>query len=247
MVFAAGLGTRMRPITEHTPKALVKLGGKTLLDYALDSFEAAGCERIVVNLHHLGDLIRDHLRARPRGGAEICLSDESPQLLETGGGVVKALPLLGDAPFFCANSDTVWFDGPASALDRLADEYAAHDETDALLLLHRKTQAVGYRGQGDFALNGEGRLFRGAERPFVFTGLQVLHPRLLRGRTAEPFSLRELYLAAERASTDGHLERMRGLIHAGDWVHVGSPADLADAERFVQARSEAGAKTESTG
>lgn len=232
ILFSAGLGTRMRPLTEHTPKALIPLAGKPLLDYALERFEAAGCTRIVVNTHHLAQQIADHLQQRP-ARAEVIRSHED-ELLETGGGAVKALTWLGAQPFFCANMDTLWFDGPgASALDRLRAHWDP-ERMDALLLLQPLARTVGYSGRGDFGLNASGELTRTGERPFVATGLYVLHPRLLAGRKVEPFSMRELWFAPERA--DGSLARIHGLEHDGDWLHVGTPAELAAAETFLAQR-----------
>jgi MurNAc alpha-1-phosphate uridylyltransferase len=235
MLFAAGLGTRLRPLTDRTPKPLVEVAGKPLLDYALDRFEAAGVTRIVVNTHHLAEQVETHVRSR-KSRAELCLSREEP-VLETGGGVVKALPLLGDAPFFSANSDTIWVDGSESALARLARAYDP-ERMDALLLLHPRDTAIGYSGPGNFALLADGQLARTSEAPYVFTGLQVLHPRLFAGRRAEPFSVRDLYLAAEGAR--GALSRMFGLLHDGDWIHVGTMDELREAEHYFAGRATSG-------
>ncbi|HEY6876829.1 MAG TPA: nucleotidyltransferase family protein [Polyangiales bacterium] len=238
ILFSAGLGTRMRPLTEHTPKALIQLAGKPLLDYALERFEAARCTRIVVNTHHLAEQIAAHLERR-RSRAEIIRSHE-PVLLETGGGAVRALPWLGStAPFFCANMDTLWFDGPqTSALDRLRAAYDP-EAMDALLLLQPLSRVVGYAKGGDFGLNAAGELTREGERPYVATGLYVLHPRTLAGRAAEPFSMRDVWFAPQRA--DGSLARIHGLVHDGDWLHVGTPGELAAAEAFMAQRAQAGA------
>jgi MurNAc alpha-1-phosphate uridylyltransferase len=233
ILFSAGLGTRMRPLTEHTPKALIQLAGKPLLDYALERFEAAGCTRIVVNTHHHAQQIAEHL-ARRTSHAEIIRSHE-PVLLETGGGAVQALQWLGaEQAFFCANMDTLWFDGPReSAIDRLR----AHWDPvtmDALLLLQPLARTVGYAGRGDFALNAAGEVTRAGEREYVATGLYVLHPRTLAGRAAEPFSMRDVWFAPQRA--DGSLARIHGLVHDGDWVHVGTPGELSAAEAFMARR-----------
>jgi N-acetyl-alpha-D-muramate 1-phosphate uridylyltransferase len=230
ILFSAGLGTRMRPLTEHTPKALIELAHKPLLDYALDRFEAAGCTRIVVNTHHLAEQIAAHL-ARRRSRSEIIRSHE-PVLLETGGGAVQALPWLGsEQAFFCANMDTLWFDGPgASAVERMRQAYDP-SRMDALLLLQPLSRTVGYGGRGDFGMNQAGELTREGERPYVATGLYALHPRTLAGRRAEPFSMRDVWFAPQRP--DGSLARIHGLVHDGDWLHVGTPAELAAAEAFV--------------
>lgn len=232
MLFAAGLGTRMRPLTEHTPKALIELAGKPLLGYALERFEAADVKRIVVNTHHLAPQIAAYLAAR-NTRAELVRSHE-PVLLETGGGVVQALPWLGQEPFFTANMDTLWFDGSVPALARLCATYDP-ERMDALLLLQPRAHTHGYSGPGDFGLTATGELTRGSERPYVATGLQVLHPRTLVGRAPTPFSMREIWLGA--AQPDGRLARIHGLVHDGDWLHVGTPSELAAAEQFLAARA----------
>ena len=232
MLFAAGLGTRMRPLTATTPKPLVRVAGRPLLDYAIDRLAAFGVSRIVINTHHLAEQVQAHVRALP-SRAELCISHEDP-VLETGGGIVKALSLLGDGPFFSANSDTIWIDGIEPALSRLAHAYDP-SRMDALLLLHPRHKAIGYSGPGNFALTDEGQLVRAAQPPYVFTGLQVLHPRLFAHRRAEPFSLRDLYTAAEGAR--GALSRMFGLLHDGDWIHVGTLEELAQAEQYFERTS----------
>ncbi|MDB4991637.1 MAG: mannose-phosphate guanylyltransferase [Myxococcaceae bacterium] len=231
MLFAAGLGTRMRPLTEHTPKALIEVAGKTILDYALAHFEAAGCERIVVNTHHLAPQLAEHL-ARHRGPAEIVRIHEDV-LLETGGAVVNALSLLGDEAFYCMNVDMIWRDDGLPALERLQRAYDP-STMDALLLLQPMTRTVSYGGKGDFGLNEHGELTRSADRPYAYASLQAIHPRLFRGRRVEPFSLRDLWFAGQRA--DGSLARMHGLVHEGDWLHIGTPAELAAADQFLRAR-----------
>lgn len=234
MVFAAGLGTRMGALTESTPKPLVHVAGAQLLDYALTPFERAGCTRIVVNAHYLGDQIADYLAQR-QSPSELCLSHEIERL-ETGGGIVQALSLLGDAPFFSANSDAFILDAPgSSALARLAQAFDP-DRWDGMLLLHPVERAVGYAGHGNFDLSPEGELVRSERPAFVFTGIQILHPRLFRGRPATPFSLRALYDEAEQPS--GVLRRFGGVVHEGDWVHVGTPLELTAAEAFLRSRSE---------
>jgi MurNAc alpha-1-phosphate uridylyltransferase len=226
IALSAGLGLRMRPITLTLPKPLARVMGKTLLDHALDRLAGAGVTECVVNVHHLGHLIRDHLKERLRPG--ILISDESDQLLETGGGVARALPLLGQEAFFAVNADILWLDGAEPALKRLA---ALWDETrmDALLLLARKDTAFGYEGPGDFFLAGEaGRPLRrgqAAEAPFVFAGVQILHPRLVKDVPEGPFSLNLLY---DRALAE---ERLFALAHDGGWFHIGTPEALEAANR----------------
>ncbi|MGE3933348.1 MAG: nucleotidyltransferase family protein [Rhodospirillaceae bacterium] len=228
MVLAAGLGLRMRPITETVPKPLVAVGGRTMLDRALDHLVRAGVGDAVVNVHYLPGKIVRHLETRwaPR----IAISREEA-LLETGGGVAKALPLLGAAPFYVVNADIVWLDGARPALLRLADTWDAA-RMDALLLLHPRDGAIGYDGAGDFRLAGDGRALRrdGATAPFVFTGVQILHPALFDGAPGGAFSLNVLYA---RAAARG---RLCGLAHDGGWLHIGTPAGLAEAEAALAAR-----------
>lgn len=224
MVLAAGLGKRMRPITDTMPKPLVRLAGRTLLDRAIDALASAGIEQIVVNIHYLGAMIEDHLASRT--APEIILSREDGMLLETGGGIAKALPYLGSDPFFAVNADIAWTDGSTPALTRLA---AAWQDAamDALLLLYPVSQATGYDGAGDYDIADDGRLRRRTDEPaapFVFTGVQLLHPRLFDGAPEGRFSLSLLY---DRAQETG---RLYGLVHDGDWHHIGTPAGLAEAE-----------------
>ncbi len=234
MVLAAGLGLRLRPITENLPKPLVPVAGRTMLDRALDALDAAGIDSCVVNAHYLGDMIASHVapRARPR----VRLSREET-LLDTGGGVAKVLPWLDGGPFFTVNADIVWDEAPGpSALARLA---AAFDPArmDALLLVVPVARAVGYDGAGDFFLEDAGTLARrGAApaAPFVFTGLQVLSPALFAELPAGPFSLNLLY---DRARAAG---RLHGLVHAGRWFHIGTPEGLAQAEAALAAPEGAG-------
>jgi len=221
MVLAAGRGVRMRPLTNDKPKALVSLCGETLLDRALNQCRDAGVRSIAVNAHYKGELIRNHLH----DATDIRLSWED-ELLETGGGVCKALPLLGTGPFLVINCDSVWFDAGQSALSRLGDVWR-EDEMDALLLLQAVERAVGYSGSGDFSQDETGRISRRGDRdaaPLVFMGVQVLHPRLFADEKVEPFSLNRLY---DKALAQ---QRLFGLVHDGAWYHVGTPEDLATAE-----------------
>ena len=229
MVLAAGLGTRMKPLTERLPKPLVLVAGRTLLDRALDRLAEAGVETAVVNLHHLGDMIADHLKGREK--PKIVLSREQERL-ETGGGVRNALPLLGGGPFFAVNADVLWLNGPYDALARLKSHWR-DAEMDALLLLHETTVAFGYDGAGDFLADPAGKLARRPEReiaPYLFTGVQVLHPRLFRDCPEGAFSLNVLY---DRAITAG---RLHGIVHDGEWFHVGTPEGLAEAENYMRVR-----------
>jgi MurNAc alpha-1-phosphate uridylyltransferase len=227
MIFAAGLGERMRPITNSLPKPLVEVQGRSLLDRILDRLEANGIAEAVINLHHLGQQIEAHLATRK--APKIIFSPEKERL-ETGGGLQKALPLLGDEPFFVINGDVLWLDGRSSALQRLAATFD-EERMDALLLLHPTVFAVGYDGPGDFMMDEWGLLRRREEweiAPFVFAGIQILSPKLLAGAKAGVFSLNRLYDRAIEA------ERLWGLRHDGEWFHVGTPADLETAEELLQ-------------
>ncbi len=228
MVLAAGLGKRMRPITATTPKPLVEVGGRALIDHGLDRLRAAGVETAVVNVHWLADLVEVHVAKceTPR----IVVSDERALLLETGGGVVKALPDLGTAPFYLINSDSFWIEGYRPNLDLLAERW---DEAtmDALLLLAPTVGSIGYDGLGDFTMDDTGRLSRRAERrvaPFVYSGAAILHPRLFEGAPrGEAFSLNRLF---DRALEAGRLfgQRMSGV-----WLHVGTPRAIREAEAAI--------------
>ncbi|MBR0646665.1 nucleotidyltransferase family protein [Plastoroseomonas hellenica] len=223
MVLAAGLGTRMRPLTDDRPKPLLPLAGRTLLEHALDRLEDAGVAETVVNAHwhaaQIEALLAD--RTAPR----IAIQHERT-LLETGGGVKRALPLLGDAPFAVVNGDAYWLNGPTPALERLAAAFDAAD-MDGLLLLVRTAQVDGEVGLGDFMLDPLGRLRRPKERemsPYLFGGVQILHPRLFDGAPEGAFSLNRLYDRAIEA------ERLFGLVHDGVWFHLSTPRDLERAE-----------------
>jgi N-acetyl-alpha-D-muramate 1-phosphate uridylyltransferase len=224
MVLAAGLGTRMRPHDGAIPKPLVAVGGKSLIDYVLDRLAAAGVERAVVNVHHLADQIERHLAARRR--PEIIISDERSELLGTAGGVVKALPMLGDAAFFHVNADTVWIDGIHSNLERLAAVFDAAG-MDALLLLASTATSIGYDGRGDFLMDADGRLRRRGEReiaPFVYAGAAILTPAFLAAAKPGPSSMSPLFDAAIAAG------RLYGLRLEGLWMHVGTPEAVRAAE-----------------
>ena len=227
MILAAGRGDRMRPLTEDRPKPLLSLRGRPLIDWVLDRFVQFGVSHVVVNVHYKGDQVRAHLAQRD--DATISISDETDMLLDTGGGVRRALPLLGRMPFFVANSDAPWFDHGQSTLSMMAAMFDPA-RMDALLLVHSTADAIGYQGRGDFKLDAEGRLIRRARRetvPFVFTGVQVLAPALLADTADEPFSLNLVY---DRAAAQG---RLFGLRHEGDWMAINTPEGLAAAERAL--------------
>ncbi|MBV9552294.1 MAG: nucleotidyltransferase family protein [Alphaproteobacteria bacterium] len=230
MVLAAGLGTRLRPVTDHLAKPLVEIAGRTLLDRALDRLAEAGVERVAVNLHYKAEMIAAQLaeRREPR----IALSREET-LLETGGGVKHALPLL-DEFFFVVNGDVLWLDGVASALDRLARAFEPA-RLDAVLLLQRTISAVGYEGRGDYFLDPLGAPRRRREdevAPYIFAGLQLLHRRLFTGVDDAVFSLKRLYDRAEDAG------RLAAIVHDGEWFHVGTPEGLtATQARLAELRT----------
>ena len=229
MVLAAGLGTRMRPYNGHIPKPLVEIGGKSLIDYSLDRLADAGVERVVVNVHHLADVLERHLAPRQR--PQIVISDERGALLGTGGGITKALPQLGAAPFFLVNSDTVWLDGVKPNFIRLAEAFDT-DTMDALLLLAATTSSIGYSGRGDYAMLPDGRLRRRRENevvPFVYAGAAILSPALFADAPAGAFGLTSLF---DRAGEGGRLFGMR---LEGIWMHVGTPEAVAAAEAALAA------------
>ncbi len=225
MLLAAGLGTRMRPLSGAVPKPLLEVGGRTMLDRTLDKAVAAGVTRAVVNTHHLAAQIERRLKART--APEIAVIHEA-EILDTGGGVLNALGLLGEAPFFVLNSDTVWEDGPTPALRRLAEAWDPAG-MDALLLVHPTVAAAGYAGDGDFFMDIEGRLQRRGEAqiaPFVFTGSQILSHTLFDGMAPGAFSLNRVY---DRALDR---ERLYGIRHDGAWFHVGTPDSFERVNRL---------------
>ncbi|AGK58574.1 nucleotidyl transferase [Hyphomicrobium denitrificans 1NES1] len=234
-VLAAGKGERMRPLTEKHPKPLVSVGGKPLIDQVLDRLWAAGVAEAVVNVHYLADQIEDHLRSRKN--PKITISDERGALLDTGGGVAKALPKLGRDPFLIHNSDSIWIEGMGSNLDRLID---AWDETtmDSLMLVAPIATSIGYDGPGDFQMDTTGRLTRqsGARlAPFVFAGVSIAHPRLFDGAPKGPFSLNKLWNGAIEKG------RLYGMRLEGIWMHVGTPNAIAEAENAIANSMTAGA------
>jgi MurNAc alpha-1-phosphate uridylyltransferase len=224
MVLAAGLGLRMRPLTDHMPKPLVQVAGRALLDHVLDKLGDAGVAEAVVNVHYLPDQIIDHVatRTRPR----VIISDERDQVLGTGGGVVKALPLLGDAPFFHVNADTMWIDGVRPNLARLAEAFDP-SRMDILLLMAPTTSSIGYNGRGDYAMLPDGALRKRKEHqvvPFVYAGAAILSPSLFANAPSGEFSLTKLFDAANGQ------ERLFGLRLDGVWMHVGTPEAVHAAE-----------------
>lgn len=224
MVMAAGLGKRMRPLTATRPKPLIDLAGKPMIDHVFDRLRAAGVEKAVVNVHYLADALEGHLEGVQ--GLEIAVSDERAQLLETGGGLAKALPLIDGDPFLACNSDNFWVDGPADTLRLLAAHW--DDEAmDALLLLVPHARAFNHAGKGDFHMDRKGRLTRrerGKVAPYVFTGIQMLSKRLIRDIPDGPFSTNILW---DRAMAEG---RCFGAVHQGLWFDVGRPQSIKQTE-----------------
>lgn len=224
MLLAAGLGTRMKPLTDRRPKPLIEVCGRTLVDRVLDKLANQGVTRAIVNVHHFADMMVDHLARRK--DIEVVISDERDLLLETGGGVVKALPLLGDAPFFVINTDVTWATRGDTTFVKMAQAYDP-EAMDALLLLADMGATLGFRGQGDFFLGHDGQLQRRGERahaPYVFAGTHITRADLLCGYEAKPFSANVYWNAMGRAG------RLYGTVMAPFWMHVGDPAGRDEAE-----------------
>lgn len=224
MVLAAGLGQRMRPITDTLPKPLVAIGGKPMLDHALDRLAEAGVEEAVVNVHHLAGQIEAHLagRTQPR----VTISDERALLLETGGGVKKALPLLGADPFFHVNSDSLWSEAGRSNMRAMVEAWDGA-RMDMLLLLAQREGSIGFDGRGDFVQDAQGLLTRRGSAdsaPYVYAGVAIMKPELFADTPEGPFSLNLLF---DRANAAG---RLHGLVLEGQWLHVGTPDAIAPAE-----------------
>src|SRR3954468_11045714 len=229
MVLAAGLGLRMRPLTDRMPKPLVPVAGRTLLDHVLDKLAEADVREAVVNVHYLPDQIIDHVAGRT--APRVTISDERDVVLGTGGAVVKALPLLGEAPFFHVNADTMWIDGVRPNLTRLAETFDPA-RMDILLLMAPTTSSIGYGGRGDYAMLPDGALRKRREHqvvPFVYAGAAIMSPSLFAHAPSGEFSLTKMF---DRANEQ---ERLFGLRLDGVWMHVGSPdAVHAAEEAFLQ-------------
>jgi len=225
MVLAAGLGTRMRPLTDDRPKALGEVGGRPLIDHMLDRLAAAGVERAVVNLHAFADRLERHLQARP-GQPQLTFSDERPAPLETGGGLKRAIPLLGPGPVWVANVDSIWLEHGVSAMSAVAAAWDAAT-MDVCLMLAPTATSLGFHDTGDVFLDRDGgvRFKRPAERaPFVYVGVHIADPRIVAGEPDEPFSLLPIW---RRLANRG---RVYGVAPPGEWMHVGDPAALEVAE-----------------
>lgn len=228
MVLAAGLGTRMRALTDDVPKPLVRLAGKALIDHVLDRLAEAGVRRAVVNVHYMAERIEAHLEGRASPRIEI--SDERDALLDTGGGVARALPKIGEGPFIIHNSDSVWIEGPSPCLEQMAGAWNA-GKMDVLLLLAPFTAALGYEGRGDFDMDASGAVRRppeGEQAQYVFTGVSIADSRLFANAPEGKFSLNVLW---DRAIAQG---RATGLCHEGVWMHVGTPEAVNAAEERLR-------------
>src|SRR5665213_462723 len=224
MVLAAGLGVRMRPLTDRMPKPMVRVAGRALIDHVLDKIADAGVDEVVVNVHYLPDQIIDHVASRTR--PRVIISDERDQVLGTGGGVVKALPLLEPAPFFHVNADTLWIDGVRPNLSQLAEAFDPA-RMDILLLMAPTTSSIGYAGRGDYAMLPDGALRKRREHqlvPFVYAGAAILSPSLFADAPSGEFSLTRMF---DRANEQ---ERLFGLRLDGVWMHVGTPDAVHAAE-----------------
>jgi MurNAc alpha-1-phosphate uridylyltransferase len=227
MILAAGLGARLRPMTDHLPKPLLQFAGRTVIDHALDKLVGAGIETVVVNLHHKAAMLRGHLNGRQR--PRIVTSDESALLLDTGGGVARVLGELGPQPFFVVNGDTLWFDAGPDSLQTMIRRFDPA-RMDALLMLHPTIQAIGYDGFGDFVMEPDGMLARRPENevaPFVFAGVQILSPALFEGCPGGAFSLNRIY---DRAAEAG---RLYGIRHDGAWMNLNTMEGLVATARAL--------------
>ena len=228
MIMGAGLGSRMRPLTDDRPKPLVTVGGKTLIDHSIDRLVAAGVTTIVVNLHYKAEMLRAHLAKRT--DARIIFSDETDRLLDTGGGVVKALHHFSDAPFFVLNSDSIWVEGAVPALPAMIEHWDA-SRMDGLLLLADMQIAMGYEGMGDFVLKAQGHVLRARDHAgaaFAYPGVQIAHPRLFADAPDGPFSTNLMW---DRAIGHG---RLFGTVLDGVWIHVGTPQARDEAEAYLR-------------
>jgi N-acetyl-alpha-D-muramate 1-phosphate uridylyltransferase len=229
MILAAGLGTRMAPLTTTRPKPLIELNGKALIDYAIDRFVRHGVKFIVVNVHYLADQLEAHLKKRK--DVEIHICDEREAILDTGGAIQKAMPLFDGEPFFTHNSDSLWVEGMGSALTRMCERWNP-DTMDALMLMAPMVNAIGFEGRGDFEMDSLGGLKRRAEMtlaPFVWTGVQIVHPKLFEDAPKSGrFSINPLW---DKAIDKG---RLFGIRLDGVWLHVGSPQALEEAEGFLR-------------
>ena len=230
MVLAAGLGTRLRPITDMVPKPLVKVASRSLLDHAIDRLIASGVKTVVINTHYLSAQIERHIA--DRNDILTIISSEKASLLETGGGVKKALGNFSGEPFYVLNADVFWLNGPTLTLNRMAEHWD-DSKMDVLLLLHSTVEAYGYNGVGDFYIDSIGKISRRVENsvtPYLFTGIQIIHPRAFEGAPSGAFSLNVIYDKVIEA------DRLFGIVHDGEWFHIGTPKGLAEADSYMAQR-----------
>ncbi len=228
MIMGAGLGSRMRPLTDDRPKPLVRVAGKTLIDHSIDRLVAAGVTTVVVNLHYRAEMLRAHLQQRHN--VEIIFSDETEKLLDTGGGVVKALHLFDDKPFLVLNSDSIWVEGPVAALPAMMAHWDGA-RMDGLLLLADMQTALGYEGRGDFVLKAQGHVLRARDHAgaaYAYPGVQIVHPRMFAGAPDGPFSTNLMW---DRAIAK---DRLFGTVLDGVWIHVGTPQAHDEAEAYLR-------------
>ena len=225
MILAAGLGVRMRPLSNNTPKPLIKVAGKTLIEYNLDALAKFGVTDVIVNIHYLRDQMKSFFKDFKK--LKVYISDEERELLDSGGGVKRALPFLGKSPFFVLNSDSFWLDGPVSNLKRLINVWNPL-HMDILLMLAAGSQVTGYNGYGDFIMDSDGKLIRRPERiisPFIYTGVAIINPKIFTETPEGPFSLNLLFDRAIKSS------RLNGIRLDGQWFHVGTPQAIQEAEQ----------------
>lgn len=230
IVLAAGLGTRMRPLTDTLPKPLIDVAGKPLIDWCLDWLGKAGIAQVVVNTSYRAGQLEAHLVTRKQPAIRI--SREEPEPLETGGGIKKAMPLLGSTPFVAMNSDAIFPESTPHPLQRLSDAW--DDRLDFLMLVVPRERAIDWKGNGDFVVDGKGRLRRpaaGEEAPYIFTGVEIIHPRAFAASPEGAFSLSRLWERSKQP--DGWYARVRAVVHEGDWLHVGDLAGLEAAEAYL--------------
>ncbi|MBN8542930.1 MAG: nucleotidyltransferase family protein [Alphaproteobacteria bacterium] len=233
MILAAGLGTRMRPLSLTMPKPLIPVAGKPLIDWCLDWLEQGGIRHVVVNTSYLAEQIERYLDRR--SSPEIHISREEPVPLETGGGILKALPIMGDAPFLVMNSDNIYRNGLTHPIQHMLDVW--DDTTDYVMLLQPKATAIGWSGNGDFIMNAAGQIRRpqaGEDAPYIFTGVEIIHPRVFVDCPQGPFSLNMLWKRCEGA--DGWHQRIKAVAFDGTWLNVGDIAGRDAAEAYLQTR-----------
>ena len=234
MIMAAGMGLRMRPLTNERPKPLIEVDGRTLLDHAIDRLMHVGVKHILVNVHYKGEMVIEHVKRRR--DVEIMIQDERDRLLDTGGALKRALPFFNGEPFFSHNSDSIWLESWSSNLERMTQIWN-DQHMDCLMLLAATHSSIGYEGGGDFTMDSDGRLARRQPpriTPFAWPGVQLMHPRLIaHAPTSDVFSTNKLW---DVAISEG---RLFGIRMDGKWMHIGTPEAKAEAEAQLEQRSAA--------